>query len=569
MINQVVNSADKKVFTPLKTNGVDYAIAKPFTDKQVKEKKQEEEKKESNLGKKITKYSLLAGFGLLIILGGATPFGRKSFKNLLDKVGEKLRIAKNKQDKSVKEKLSEKILKGVHNILLKLKATYNLASLKDIAVKKGLEKVSFLDRAGQAITNLFEKISIKTSINAYNKTHKKLGKMVAYMDEIQAKIQNKLSEKEFKELNENRAMIIYHSHNFDIPKQTQRINELKKYFYGKDEKATNSLANRVWEKTWGHLNNFGLKSKMYDTFITEWLVKEKKLEFHNNIQASRVLITNDLRDTYSLTNRLMQELEPYHELKEGEGKKTIEKVKTTLERMKKRLNSKEEKRKGLLDSGLAWKLGEIKEILKNSNEKGNEKICESINAVVEILSTNTKGAVQRNLDIYKKYIKDEKEYEKVKKEIYKGVNSLHHSIKLEDELFDKIRDLSIGSAPKDTLAVLGSAGVVGWYLNKADNKDERISVALKYGIPTIGAVATALYCTVGLVSGGSSLIIGLLSGVAISKVGTYADYLRKKYQEKKLSLDNIITPTSILPTKYLNILAHDKSSLQPANKSSS
>lgn len=569
MINQVVNSADKKVFAPLRTNGADYAITKPFTDTQIKEQKKDEEKKESKLGHKITKYSLLAGFGLLIILGGATPFGRNSFKKLLDKIGDKLRIVKNKENKSVKEKLSEKILKGTHNLLLKMKATYNLASLKDIAVKRGLSKVPFLDKIGQSITNLFERISIKTSMNAYNKTHKKLGKMVSFMDEIQAGIKN-LSADDLKKLTNNRDEIINATHNFDIPAQKQRINDIKNYFYGKDEKETNSLANRVWEKTWGHLNNFGLKSKMYDTFITEWLVKEKKLEFHNKVQASRVLITNDLRDTYSLTNRLMQELEPYHELKEGEGKKTIEKVKTTLGRMKKRLDSKEEKRKGLLDSGLAWNLGEIKEILKNSNEKGNEKICESINAVVKILNTNTKGAVQRNLDIYKKYYKDNPaEYEKIKKEIYKGVHSLHHSIKLEDELFDKIRDLSIGSAPKDTIAVLGSAGVVGWYLNKADNKDEKISVALKYGIPTIGAVATALYCTVGLVSGGSSLIIGLLSGVAISKVGTYADYLRKKYKEKHLSMNDITIPNSILPTKYIHVLAHDKSSLQPTNKSSS
>ena len=101
-----------------------------------------------------------------------------------------------------------------------------------------------------------------------------------------------------------------------------------------------------------------------------------------------------------------------------------------------------------------------------------------------------------------------------------------------DKLFDKIRDLKIGSAPKDTLVVLSSFGVVGYGLSKADNTEEKIAVSIKYGIPTVGAVAIMVYCTVGLISAGPSLLIGLLSGLALNQIGTGVDNFRKQIKNK-------------------------------------
>lgn len=76
---------------------------------------------------------------------------------------------------------------------------------------------------------------------------------------------------------------------------------------------------------------------------------------------------------------------------------------------------------------------------------------------------------------------------------------------------------------------MGSVGAVGWYLGKSDNKDEKISASLKYGIPAIGAIATSLVCTAKLIAGTKSLAIGLVSGWLMSKAGSQVDYLRKQY----------------------------------------
>ena len=144
--------------------------------------------------------------------------------------------------------------------------------------------------------------------------------------------------------------------------------------------------------------------------------------------------------------------------------------------------------------------------------------------------------VDKILKIYKEAL-PEKEFLKIQKHANKAIKSLNKSVNIEtDKLFDKLRDLEIGSAPTEVLSVLTSAGIIGWGLTKADNKDERISVTLKYGIPALGAVATSLYCTVGLVSGGAALVFGLLSGLGINKIGEAVDKSRKKYNEGSLAL---------------------------------
>ena len=89
--------------------------------------------------------------------------------------------------------------------------------------------------------------------------------------------------------------------------------------------------------------------------------------------------------------------------------------------------------------------------------------------------------------------------------------------------------MRLGSAPTDVLSIVGTVGAVGYYVNKADGKDEKISASLKYGIPAIGAIATSLYCTARLISGGKAMFFGLISGWAINKVGEAVDNVRKKY----------------------------------------
>lgn len=172
-----------------------------------------------------------------------------------------------------------------------------------------------------------------------------------------------------------------------------------------------------------------------------------------------------------------------------------------------------------------------------------------INSEITSYQTLIKENIKDIQDIYAKSGElSADELKHIDKTFKKFENKLDKSVDIEgDKLFDKIRDLKIGAAPTDVFGVLTSLAVIGWGLTKADNKDERVSVLIKYGIPTIGAMLISLYCTVGLFAGGTALLIGMLSGFGLNLVGAAVDKARLKYKEKPLTLDDIKIPSPIIP----------------------
>ena len=110
------------------------------------------------------------------------------------------------------------------------------------------------------------------------------------------------------------------------------------------------------------------------------------------------------------------------------------------------------------------------------------------------------------------------------------INSLDESIDTETiKYFDKARDLKLGAAPTDVMSILVSAGTVAWLVGKSKDKDEVISASLKYGIPAVGTIATSLYCTTKLISGGKAFVLSMISGWIINRIGEFADNIRKQY----------------------------------------
>ena len=163
------------------------------------------------------------------------------------------------------------------------------------------------------------------------------------------------------------------------------------------------------------------------------------------------------------------------------------------------------------------------------NSEAVNSIASYVAEVEDVIAKSSKGELQEILTIYKKYL-PRKEYLKLKSQVESAIKSLDNSIDIETvQYVDKARDLRLGSAPTDVLSIVGTVGAVGYYLNKADGKDEKISASLKYGIPAIGAIATSLYSTARLISGGKSMAFGIVSGMIISKIGEAVDNLRKKY----------------------------------------
>ena len=87
----------------------------------------------------------------------------------------------------------------------------------------------------------------------------------------------------------------------------------------------------------------------------------------------------------------------------------------------------------------------------------------------------------------------------------------------------------MGTAPTHILSINDAIGSKGIGLSKAENKDQQNTVLLKAGIPAVGAIATSLYFSASLVSGGRAMLYGAISGMLISKAGSMLDDYRKKH----------------------------------------
>jgi hypothetical protein len=528
MINQINSSVNKEVFAPLQSSDKLYAVAKPINKTQKEELKQEKEKTSNALGFSIATLAVVVGLGLFALMKGSSRSTRKNVNKMLDKLQEKSDEISHKAKLSDFEKFFLVALKKAKVFTNKSKALFNTAPLKDVVVSRVLKKQPFTKMIGDKITALFERISIKTSARAYRQTSAKLDKMYATFEEAN----KKMPKAKAKEI-EKRMRNIKSDYNegFSESARAQRLQRAKEGMKGIDDK--------VWDATYGDLKKFFTNKDTYEKFISEELASDSKIKLSKEVSAVRRRITNGKFDNYKATKKVLNNIESAVDPTDSTARALIKDIRKNLNQYKTLIDVKENTPRLILNTEISNSLGKLNSHISASSKYDKAvkiNISEYVRGMNSALQQNQRGEIQQILGTYRQFL-PEKEYLKIKQQANSASHSLDSSIDLEaDKLFDKVRDLMIGAAPTDVVGVLSSLGIIGWGLSKADDNKQRVSVALKYGIPAIGAVMISLYCTIGLVSGGAALAIGTFSGLIMNKIGAVVDNAIKnelEAQEKK------------------------------------
>lgn len=541
MINQIaLNSADKNAFAPLQNNDVPYAITKPFTDTQKLEVNKEKEKKSNMLGYNIAALALITVLGTLVLFNRLPKNARKSidksFKYLEEKSAQLL--DKNKRLNWV-QNFYLSTLKGAKVLINKSKAIFNLAPLKDVLALRACQKVPFLGTLEKKITAFFEKVSVATSKRAYEKTLIKFDKMFAEFSEASSKI-SKLEVSEVERLIKTTRGDLTDA--FSETARNNRLKEMKKDLEGIDKK--------VWDTIYHDFKKFLTSKSTYETFISEELAAGPKLKFGENVTRLREKISISDENNYHVIKKLLNNIDTFVDPTDKTSRNLIKNIRNNLADYKKAVKAGQNTTDFIKERGISAKLDELNSyILKIGKEgkydaKTTEQVSSCIKNLNKVLVESRKGEIQKIMDIYRKALSRE-DYMKLEKSVSKTLESLDKAVDSEtDKLFDKVRDLLIGSAPNDVLHILLPMGVIAWGLSKAKDNDERISIALKTGIPIIGGIATALYCAIALIPSGPSLLIGAISGFGIEGLGILVDKMRKKYKNK----ENLPLSTPALPS---------------------
>lgn len=515
MINQVGNSAFKYSFVPFKGDGANIAVSKPISesknDEFKKEEKKQKEQKTSHFGRSILAVALIAGLGIF----GFSKFFSKGMGAKVEGLGKKLDRTKN---------TAGGIWGSFKELSKKSQVIFNIATLKDILFVKTLEKIPVLRDFNRIVTNAFERWSIATSTRAYNKTLISFHSMLGKFEDANKFIPNV----------QDRANV------------GKKIQNVRDYFYSgfgdaarKERLAhvqTNlkNLVKKVWKETYGNPKGFGRRA-LKGEFIAAKEANNAKVELFKSVMDARFKITNSPNDCYHATKDLWDKLHSQFHAKDRYANDVMKKIADNLNNYKKSLNAGLGSKAHFPKEEVLKDLQVLQEHIKKPNDYYDKDkiklITEAIGSLGDSMSKTKQGEIQDIMDIYRKHL-PKPEFDKLQKAVNKSMDKLNKATDMEhDKLFDKIRDLKLGSAPHDVLAFLGSLAVLGWGVSKADSKDEKISVTLKYAIPALVGVAMAIGCTVGLIASGPSLLIGLASTIPVNMIGKAIDNARKKKDE--------------------------------------
>lgn len=474
--------------------------------------------------------ALALGFGILAIMGA--PKGTNKLLNKIKNILEK-KIAQTKASKAG-ENVNQFYLSSlnkVNSIIEKSESINNFTSIKDALCKKLMEKRKWSRKIYEKITKLFEKTSRETVVASWQNTKHKMHKTFTSMEKIDKEILATKGEKAItingitKKGKEWLEIIKNNRQNITEILETNTSKGKSIARYKKIKTATEHLDDVTIEifKDWKNRN-------LYQTFAADRVILKDKAELFDELMAFRKQISYTREDKLNLVKGIIKKIENYTATSDYSILQQFNKLKSDLN-LKAGIDDKTLLRE-LEDLQKALKDGKVKvDAEKHVFEmlaKSQKIITGKDNTYGEIAARMPEGKLDEILKIYKALIPEK--YSKIEKMAANATKAIDNSINIESEqFFDKVRDLQIGSAPTDALSILGSAAMIGVGLAKAKDNDERVSVTLKAGIPVLGAVATSLYCTARLISGGKAMAVGLLSGYVLNKIGEKTDDIRKKY----------------------------------------
>lgn len=425
-------------------------------------------------------------------------------------------------------------IRSLNSFIKKSESINNITSLKDILFMKLMYGTKATKAIHDSITNYFEKISRKTVTDSYKITKNKFAQMNRIFDNLDEHILKNSPDEiiNYKGINYTKKELIAqakgHRETAKTVADTFMSEESLKTRYDYINNVTKDLYSTFWDfsfKDFWSKNNKFKRKEMWQTFIAAEQIKGDKTMLAEHVSIARQVLSYSEGDKAERIQDYVKKLGDIMPVSDKEGLNIVERLewflkhsegfsestdnfKTELEKLK------EHKIEGINDKNIAKSQQEYKDL------------C--IRLISEILEDNSAGEIQDMLSIYYKIAPYELSKSGAALAVKRAVKSFDKSVELEIvEFFDKIRDLRLGCAPTDVLTVLISFGLISYGLGYTKDKDERISIALRSGIPTVGALATSIFSATKLVSGGKSIALGILSGIILNRIGYLVDTARK------------------------------------------
>jgi len=486
------------------------------------------------IGLSIAGVTVLTFAGLFFFLKGSPKGVQKYFQNLRAQLVQKLQKSRLENAGKLTElsKVNIYLIKTLDIFLKRFEATNNFGTFKDLLFKNFMYRIPYGRKAHDYITALFGKIGSHSVRSRYNGTSALIERLAGLsrakligsgMDNPVIINGQKMTKAEA--LNAASQMcdelIASYTQNFGRTGFQNR--------YVKFDKVLEKL-----KLSFESLKVFWSKH-IYSDFIADNALLEERTKIQNLVRANRKALSYSYRDMASEIDTKIMDITSKLKYKDADTIKQLRAIRTKIKKFVKnpqmRYDLKPEIIKDLemLQKEITPAADAAPEIIKL-----HEEVIKDITGIKDGFSNFNQGKVQNILDIYRKVLQPE-EYAAVEKTFNTAITSLDKSIKVEtDDYISKLRDLALGSAPTDILSAVGSLGVLGYQLGKSKDKEQRQSIALKYGIPAVAGIGTMLYFNAKLYAGTKSMLLSAAASFALNRIGEFSDNLLKKHRKNQV-----------------------------------
>jgi len=477
---------------------------------------------------------LMAGAIFFVLKGGPKGLG-KSFRKLRDHLDKQIQIGKINSTEgieSTRNKVYIFAVKHLDSMLNRGEFLNNYTTFKDLTFKRfmGIGKWGAALHAN--ITKMFERIGRQAVVNSYHST----GRMVSELGNLSKnavhgnlkyRVCNKLM------INGKEKPVLHWL--ADVDRLTEEISEIYEKNFGHRAFTTRYYGMKKFVnalKTNFEMKYF-LSKDVFKKFIADSKIVADKQNIASSVQRGKRELTYSLADMAKNSDDKIVDILKLIDYKDTDRIKLIRALRTDIRKYSKN-NMPNQELKDKILSEMESLIEGINKSLKNKtlDEKSAQGMLSGIESLKEGFINFKPGKVEELLSIYKEIL-PEADYKLIEKAYKRSLKSLDESIKIETEDFvNKLRDLTMGSAPTDVLTMITGIGTLGYHLMKADNNDQRASISLKYGIPALAFIGSTLYFNAKLFAGSKALFIGTMLSLLFNRAGVLADDMLKSYKKK-------------------------------------
>lgn len=419
--------------------------------------------------------------------------------------------------------------KGIQHFADAMQASSNFTAVKDSGSSHYLKKFG-LSPIIDKINNFYKnKIILKNKNIAYSEAEVASIKFCEYIEKI-------ASEKNSPELAQKAEKIMSeYMSKFSTQKHLKRSEEAWQSMKGLDEKVYSAL----YKKKGGFFKNL----KQLRSYLTLDFTAPRRTMVHKDLNTAKSKISNSLYDVNNNLKQAMNELKISINPKNTEAVKILTDITKLLEEGKNLNGSSEHITRTELFTKIQQNLSQLLEIAKTDlkSSKDYNLAEQRIFKLYDLLKPESyqKGLAQEVITDLKTLLpegKDSPEYRQAAKYLEKMNTKLNNAISNEMSSYEKLAELSVGSAPTDIIGILWPTALGAALVVNADTSDKKISKALTQGIPILGGVGVTYYGTLRGFTGVKNLVLGLASMELLNIIGTKVDGLVKKYrvEQKKL-----------------------------------